>query len=710
MTSASGGQRSIQLSYGCTHRLFRRARIIVSLRLRVYRLTVRFFNTQFSTGCLQALALAARVITYSIWMLRLNMDAKLIPLWQWILLLALLTGAVYSTETLVQREQQMARSQQLRHEIASAGQLRALLESELNIPLYLTIGLTAHIQARNGDISPAEMHLLLPELTHQARHIRNIGVAPDNTLRYIYPLIGNEQALGLYYPDLAEQWPDIATIITQREARLVGPIQLVQGGSAFIYRIPVYLNADDYWGIISTVVDVDSVWALLEQQTTEQEVKVAIRNLNTTGKPSKAFYGDDSLFYSDSPLLGISLRGALWQMALRSVADTPNRSGQIRLVSYGISILLVALLLWLFLSRQHLRNSMQAQQRSKLYLQSIMDNVNDAIITTTPDGVIEQINMSCLTMFNYNSSMLIGQHWSSLLAEPERLNELYSATSNAKAEYETEGRRRDNSRFPISVNRSQIQLEQQIKQLLVLRDLTERQQTEQLKQQFISTVSHELRTPLTSVSAALGLAVSGALGSLTKPQQRMLKLAHSNCKQLADLINDLLDVEKITSGTIKLEFTALALTPLLAECISEMQLLQPDILLQLDYPPNLQDVTVNADAGHLQQVVRHVLSNAIKFSPKGGTVQINLSLLGANVRVSVTDQGPGVAEHFVPKLFSRFSQADSSDQRLHSGTGLGLAISRSLISQMHGNIGYKPAAGQGSCFYIDLPFIETKPA
>ncbi|MDX5408579.1 MAG: PAS domain S-box protein [Chromatiaceae bacterium] len=631
-------------------------------------------------------------------------NKTLLTFWQWLLLLALLLGAVWATETLVTHEQQHQRSQQLRHEIASAGQLRALLESELNIPLYLTIGLAAHIQANNGDISPTEMQLLLPELAHQARHIRNIGIAPGNTLRYVYPLSGNEKAIGIYYPDLTEQWPDIAAIIERREARLVGPITLVQGGSAFIYRLPVYLNANDYWGIVSTVVDIGSVWALLERQTTEQEVQVAIRSLNSAGTPSPAFYGNNSLFYDDSLLLGISLRGALWQMALRSVANVPDRSGQIRLLSYSISALLLGLLLWLFMSRQHLRHSVLAQQRSKRYLQSIMDNVNDAIITTTPDGVIEQVNLSCLPMFSYTAGALIGQHWSILLAEPDKLDELYSATSNAKVECETQGRRRDNSFFPIAVNRSHIQLQNQSRQLLVLRDLTERQQTEQLKQQFISTVSHELRTPLTSVSAALGLAVSGALGDLTESQQRMLKLAHTNCQQLSSLINDLLDVEKLASGTITLDLTAVTLPPLLTDCINDMQLLQPGILLQLDCPADLAQVVVNADASHLQQVVRHVLGNAVKFSPKGGTVQVAVSLVADNVRVTVTDQGKGVAEEFVPRLFSRFSQADSSDQRLHSGTGLGLAISRSLIQQMHGTMGYYPAALHGSCFYFELPY------
>ena len=542
------------------------------------------------------------------------MRNKFLPsFWQWLLLITLLLIAIFATEPLVKHEQQHARSQQLRHEIASAGQLRALLESELNIPLYLTIGLTAHVQARNGDIAPAEMHLLLPELAHQARHIRNIGVAPDNTLRYIYPLIGNEQALGLYYPDLAEQWPDIATIITQREARLVGPVQLVQGGSAFIYRIPVYLNAVDYWGIISTVVDIDSVWALLARQTAEQEVQVAIRSLSAEGRSSGAFYGDDSLFYDDSLQLDISLRGALWQMALRASGKVADRSTLLRGISYTITALLLALLLWLFMSRQSLRHSAVAQQHTRLYLQNIMDNVADAIITTDPDGIIEQANMSCYRLFGHVSASLVGQHWSILLAEAEHLQELYSATSEPQLHYHTEGRHADQSRFPLAIRRSPLQLQQQTKQLVVLRDLSAEQQSEHLKQQFISTVSFELRTPISAITGAIGLLMSGAGGNVSAAQLRILQLAKSNGQQLLTLLNDLLQIEHIASDTLALQLQPVTLYLLLQQCVKQCHLLHPDAALQLSCDDDLQQAQVLADDNKLQQVINHLLHNAVRF-------------------------------------------------------------------------------------------------
>ena len=628
---------------------------------------------------------------------------------QQLLLILLGLLLVIGVETILHNEQQRLRNATLQQQLTAGDQLRVRLEKELNIPLYLTASLASYLSAKHGQLEANELKMLLAGLVRQSPHIRNIGIAPGNTLRYVYPLVGNEQAIGLYYPDLKDQWPDIAAIIAQREARLVGPIDLVQGGTAFIYRLPVYMNADTYWGIISTVVDIDSVWTLLERQTTEQEVQVAIRSLAPDGRPSPAFYGDERLFFDDSMLLAISLRGALWQMAVRSLTPLADRSVQIRWAAYGVSALLLALLAWLFMSRQHLRKSLAAQQRNKLYLRTIMDNVGDAIITTDADGIIEQVNLSCYPMFGYAAASLPGQHWSVLLAEPQRLDEVYSATSTSKSEYETTGRRRDNSVFPLSISRSNIRLRRQPRQLLVLRDLSERQKTEQLKQQFISTVSHELRTPLTSISGALGLAVGGALGELNASQLRMLQLAQSHCQQLNQLVNTLLDVEKLASGNMLFQLAPLPLLPLLQQAVEEAQMMAQlqRIQVNLDCPASLQPLVVMADATRLKQVVLHLLNNALKFSPADSNVTVQVSRHNHSVRVAVLDQGKGVEQHFVSRLFSRFSQADSSDSREYAGTGLGLAVSRNLMQHMHGDIGYAPGPSQGSCFYLDLPFDAT---
>lgn len=179
---------------------------------------------------------------------------------QRLVLAALLLIFVGTVEYLARLDQQFQQQQQLRHTTVAAAQLRAFLETEVNAPLQLSSGLIGFIVARDGRLQGDELAVLLPNLVKQGRHIRNMGVAPNNRLDYIFPLAGNEAALGLYYPDLVEQWPAIRQVIESQKPLLTGPVDLAQGGRALIYRIPVFLANGEYWGIISTVLNNESLW------------------------------------------------------------------------------------------------------------------------------------------------------------------------------------------------------------------------------------------------------------------------------------------------------------------------------------------------------------------------------------------------------------------------------------------------------------------
>jgi len=241
-----------------------------------------------------------------------------------------------------------------------------------------------------------------------------------------------------------------------------------------------------------------------------------------------------------------------------------------------------------------------------------------------------------------------------------------------------------------------------------LMDLTERKRIEQMKNDFVSTVSHELRTPLTSISGALGLIVGGALGSAPPTMQQMLEIAYRNSLRLGHLINDLLDMEKIAAGKMSFELREHSLGDLLEESLASNQALceQHGVRCTLEHPT---DVLVWVDGLRLQQVLGNFLSNAVKFTPEGGEIRLHSSLRGTKVRISVTDQGPGIPEAFRSRVFEKFAQADASDSRQKSGTGLGLAITKELIERMGGTVGFDCVPGQGTTFWCELP-IQIPPA
>lgn len=248
----------------------------------------------------------------------------------------------------------------------------------------------------------------------------------------------------------------------------------------------------------------------------------------------------------------------------------------------------------------------------------------------------------------------------------------------------------------------------------IMQDISERRRIEQMKNQFVSMVSHELRTPLTAISGSLGLLKGGVLGNLPEPMQPMLQIAAENAARLTQLINDLLDIDKLVAGKMQFSLQPVNVLPLLAECVRQNQPYADKFgnrILHSDGP----DAQLLLDPMRFHQIMANLLSNAAKFSPAGAEIRVWTELRPSDqtghqpntastmVRIFVQDQGPGIPLHFRDRIFDKFSQADAADARQRGGTGLGLAIVRELTLKMGGDISFYSEPGQGCCFYLDFP-------
>lgn len=244
---------------------------------------------------------------------------------------------------------------------------------------------------------------------------------------------------------------------------------------------------------------------------------------------------------------------------------------------------------------------------------------------------------------------------------------------------------------------------------VTLQDITERKRVEHLQHEFISTVSHELRTPLTAIRGALGLIMGGVLGELPPKAKDIIRIADQNSARLANLINDLLDMEKLIANGMRFDMQTQPLQPLVEQSIEANRSYAEQHQVQYEFIARAQDALVNIDSQRLLQVLANLLSNAAKFSPPGSKVEIAIYKRASEVQVSVTDYGGGIPADFQHRIFRKFSQADGSDTRQKGGTGLGLAISKELVEQMGGAIGFRSRLGQGACFYFTLPLAaETR--
>jgi PAS domain S-box-containing protein len=237
----------------------------------------------------------------------------------------------------------------------------------------------------------------------------------------------------------------------------------------------------------------------------------------------------------------------------------------------------------------------------------------------------------------------------------------------------------------------------------VATDVTERLKAQRMKDEFVSIVSHELRTPLTSIRGSLGLLEGGVAGELPKKARDLTRIARTNTDRLIRLINDILDLEKMESGRLELKRKTVSLGQVAHDVARELGPLAAQAGVTLD----VQSIDPNAvyiDRDRVHQVITNLVSNAIKFSPDSGVVTIDIEPAATNrVRVSVRDQGPGIAARDLPRLFKKFSQLDSSTRRTKMGSGLGLVISKSIVDAHGGRIWVESQVGQGSAFIVELP-------
>jgi len=273
--------------------------------------------------------------------------------------------------------------------------------------------------------------------------------------------------------------------------------------------------------------------------------------------------------------------------------------------------------------------------------------------------------------------------------------------------YEKEYVRKDGSRVPLQLNGMLVTGPDGAQYIWsIVEEISERKRIERMKNEFVSTVSHELRTPLTSIAGALGLLNGGALSDIPEPAKPLLDIAYKNSQRLILLINDLLDMDKILAGKLTLDLQAQVLMPIVEQALEANRSYGDSLGVHFVLTQRDDDVEVRVDSQRMMQVLANFLSNAAKFSPKGGAVEVAVRKVGGRVRVEVTDRGPGIPDAFRQSIFQKFSQADSSDTRQKGGTGLGLAITKELVERMHGQVGYESEIGKETIFFAELPVVE----
>ena len=227
------------------------------------------------------------------------------------------------------------------------------------------------------------------------------------------------------------------------------------------------------------------------------------------------------------------------------------------------------------------------------------------------------------------------------------------------------------------------------------------------KSEFLSTVSHELRTPLTCIKGSLDLIGHGAMGKVPESMEKGVTMAQRNADRLSDLVNDLLDLQKMDAGRMEFNFDTVNVESFLAQTVAANQPYANSLDINFDLTAMDPALCVHADEDRLEQVLSNILSNAAKFSAPGETVTISAEAVGDDVRISVVDRGCGLSEEARQVVFEEFRQLDSSDRRKVGGTGLGMNISKRIIDAHEGILDYAKNEGPGTTFFVELKRVDV---
>ncbi|HSX02627.1 MAG TPA: PAS domain-containing sensor histidine kinase [Candidatus Saccharimonadia bacterium] len=351
-------------------------------------------------------------------------------------------------------------------------------------------------------------------------------------------------------------------------------------------------------------------------------------------------------------------------------------------------------------------------EEDRAQTQAMINSLGEGLVTLDEHGAITTINQYAVEALGYQPAELIGQWFPKMVAAVDRYGRPVDqlsrpivralSTGQAVSDY-THYLTKTGDIIPVFVTVSPVLIEgRPAGAIEVFRDLTQERQLDVAKEEFVALASHQLRTPATAIKAILSMLAAGDFGSLTDRQAHYLQKALSNNEQLLCIIEDLLNAARVDAGKLQLDLDHTDLVALLREAAADhapafeahgqtLQLVAPTPCFAL------------ADATKLRMVIDNLLSNASKYSPHGSHVTLRLTTTADQATIAVRDQGIGIAEADLPKLFTKFSRLQNELDATVPGTGLGLFLVKGIVALHQGRIEVTSRPGRGSTFTILLP-------
>ncbi|GAE34438.1 cell wall metabolism sensor histidine kinase WalK [Halalkalibacter akibai] len=353
-----------------------------------------------------------------------------------------------------------------------------------------------------------------------------------------------------------------------------------------------------------------------------------------------------------------------------------------------------------------LQDATLTRDREQKRLKSVLTHMTDGVIASDKNGRIILLNKRAEELLKLSNQSVLGEMLTNVLRLPEAvsLEDLEELPDSLLLDFSS-----DDEEYLLEAKFSIIQEENGPINgfITVVHDVTEQEKIEQERREFVANVSHELRTPLTTMKSYLEALEDGAMND-KELGPRFLGVTQNETERMIRLVNDLLQLSKIDSHDYKFSFQLINMGSLLNDIIDRFEMIALDKKIRFNRKIANTPVYVRVAPDKLTQVLDNIISNAMKYSPEGGDIKIQMLQKNEHLQISISDQGMGIPRESQTKIFDRFYRVDKARARSVGGTGLGLAIAKELIHVHNGEIWAESEYGAGTTIYITLPYSNDQ--
>lgn len=593
------------------------------------------------------------------------------------------------------------------------------LEKALSSRIYYTKGVAAYVSV-NPDLSTSDFDKLAKELIKQDSIISSMAIAPNCVISAIYPYKGHEEAVGLdllAHParrEIVEQ-----TIKTQRTF-VAGPVELVEGGIAFISYTPIFNKLPEsngqFWGMTDIVIYKDVLLKEAAFNTTENGFKYALKGQDGKGHAGDVFWGDEAVFTQNPVTISVDLPDGEWILGASPQTGWNSYLDQDRTLSILliISSIVISFLFWLVIrSQQQIRTNANE-------LKAIFNSMRNLIVEFDQDGNYIKIAPTNTDLLVKPEHELLGKNLRDVL-EPAVAQLSLDAISQC-----IQTRKLIIIEYPLVINGKNFWFTGRLSYkkggtvILSAYDITDKKQDEEklhlsaeklkqlnaTKDKFFSIIAHDLRSPLASFQSILELLHTDYESISDDSKKQLIKAIYESSSHLNDLLENLLEWSLSQKNELQLNLQKHNICNLAEEALKAMQ--PGSIKKSISISNQISQQTFAlCDQRATHTILRNLVSNALKFTNQGGKITVNSQQKQINNRtywiISIKDSGIGIPSNKLLQLFQLDAQNSTAGTNDEKGSGLGLILCQELVEKQHGSIWIESEEGQGTTVSFSLP-------